>query len=751
MVVVETASLPKMSNKRAYLGREDEGPNSSEDVRSEVRETEVESTEDSSPRPQLGNDLADRPSTSQSLPAERQQQANEEFIRKWKEALEMTAGGRSHDAPKSHDTQTQNKRPEPTKHEVYCEGLYERALLRMKEKEARSAEHQREEEEKELKDLTFSPQISSYARNLESSPGPVEERLFKADEDSKNTIRALRRVQHDNEMEECTFKPTINVYKSTSNKETLPFFGRLKAESYQRQMKAAKQLEEQKEKVMETAKGKHRKYRRKSKASRGEVYNRLWAETSSNRLQKKEKPVWKRRESIMLNGAPLSPFALNLRTPQKRVAKVKGDKPLHNEWINNLYKDASVRRKVQRSREEAIDKQILDQTTCYSMTNHSFNIIMKTVSRQTMHILDKIFPDSDCILQQRFLDLVIEFEILPPLEKLGVRYLKYLPEEELLVDRLWKILATESGKEESRKGRQVVPKVAMHDFMILVECCILNGNIKQEMRELFNEKKNTEDAEFWRVLDAVSEMKLVNKQAYSNLKSSSSSESEDTGRSSKNAKDAKKSKKSFLQFYKTQLSHPEKVKVKTDKLRAKLDAEELSHCTFTPNVNRLHKNSKPARKVVRKRMSIVEHLPLNFQNAATGGSEMMPIEKREGAGQSGTPRMKAPKQKKPPSPNRVTYSVLKYPKGYNKHLDRMSVYTQFDPHCFHYVPDKEEECMMTQIAFYMEFRFQGKFASIPVHIRDNPRKIALVIAKHLGIPKEVRTFYNQSIIYIVSL
>ena len=126
--------------------------------------------------------------------------------------------------------------------------------MRMKEKEARSAEHQREEEEKELKDLTFSPQISSYARNLESSPGPVEERLFKADEDSKNTIRALRRVQHDNEMEECTFKPTINVYKSTSNKETLSFFGRLKAESYHREMKAAKQLEEQKEKVMETAK-----------------------------------------------------------------------------------------------------------------------------------------------------------------------------------------------------------------------------------------------------------------------------------------------------------------------------------------------------------------------------------------------------------------------------------------------------------------------------------------------------------------
>lgn len=46
--------------------------------------------------------------------------------------------------------------------------------------------------------------------------------------------------------------------------------------------------------------------------------------------------------------------------------------------------------------------------------------------------------------------------------------------------------------------------------------------------------------------------------------------------------------------------------------------------------------------------------------------------------------------------------------------------------------------MLSRIVFYFEFRYGGKFVSIPVHLRENPRKIALVIAKHLQIPKEVR-------------
>ena len=65
------------------------------------------------------------------------------------------------------------------------------------------------------------------------------------------------------------------------------------------------------------------------------------------------------------------------------------------------------------------------------------------VSRQTMLGLEKHAPNSDSLLHEDFLGVVIEFEILPPLDKLGVRYLKYLPEEEQLVERLWNILATE--------------------------------------------------------------------------------------------------------------------------------------------------------------------------------------------------------------------------------------------------------------------------------------------------------------------
>ena len=81
--------------------------------------------------------------------------------------------------------------------------------------------------------------------------------------------------------------------------------------------------------------------------------------------------------------------------------------------------------------------------------------------------------------------------------------------------------------------------------------------------------------------------------------------------------------------------------------------------------------------------------------------------------------------------------MLKYPNGYNKHIDRMAAYPELDSNCYHYTAKQKKECMMHQIVFYMEFRFHGKFVSIPVHLFDNPRKISLVVAKHLEMPKEV--------------
>ena len=59
--------------------------------------------------------------------------------------------------------------------------------------------------------------------------------------------------------------------------------------------------------------------------------------------------------------------------------------------------------------------------------------------------LDRQFPNSDYVEQVGFLDVVIAFEILPPLEKLGVRHLKYLPEEELLVDAMRKLSRQAGG------------------------------------------------------------------------------------------------------------------------------------------------------------------------------------------------------------------------------------------------------------------------------------------------------------------
>ena len=597
------------------------------------------------------------------------------------------------------------------RHQRRRASLYDRIEPGRRKKEARAEQIRRERDELELKDATFSPKISTYSKKLGSRRGSIEDRLLKSEFERNSTVAELRRFHKANELEECTFKPTVRSHKGKEDKIStveMPVFGRLLATSGGKEASTS---------------GKREEATRGRKGETSEVFDRLWEKSLAKQGgREKGKRMWRRRESILPNGAPLSPFALDLRTPQRRAKKSKDPEPLHSsEWINNLYRDASVRRKVQRSREDAIDRQILDRTTCYNMTDHSFNIMMKTVSRETMLELDRQFPNSDYVEQVGFLDVVIAFEILPPLEKLGVRHLKYLPEEELLVERLWNILATGvcDGGDNAENVVMVVPKAAFHDFMILVECCILNGNMKQEMREIFNEQKNVENMEFWRVLETVAEVKLVNKQAYSNLRHDASSGVGEEEASLCKEVVSKKDRKSFLKFYKTQLSHPAKVKSKTDTLRAKLDAEELSHCTFAPKLYHRPKSSRRGQAVAVRKTDIVP----------SGTAELEKTMSKA---------LAKPRTQKDSNPNQVTFAVLKYPNGYSKHLNRMDAPTEFDPHCFHYVPEKEKECMLSRIVFYFEFRYGGKFVSIPVHLRENPRKIALVIAKHLQIPKEVR-------------
>ena len=625
------------------------------------------------------------------------------FVRKWNEAIASTSA--------------QEERPGKAnfKRERRL-SLYDRGMEGLRRKEAKAMERRREESAQDAEEFTFSPQISKYVRKrpVKDPKLSVEERLLKAEKEKKTAIREMRRVSIADELEDCTFKPNINAYKGPvgGGKAGTPSSVRRRAASTPDAAALAGMS------------------RRDESQEPDEVFDRLWDDSRSKQVRtKRRKASWRRRESILPSGVPLSPFALNLRTPPPKPKKPAArsrvsDLKMHSEWINNLYRDASVRRQVQREREEAIDRQISNLTTCYNMTSHSFNLMMKTVSRQTTLILDNLFPNSDHATRGRFLDLVIALEILPPLEKLGAKHLKYLPEEELLVERLWNVLAAQVDSEtEGVVG--VIPKVALHDFMILVECCILNGDMKQEMRDLFNDKKSGESLEFWNVLDQVAEMKLVNKQAYSKLRLNHGDSTGDTGieeeEEREEGKAQKKGRKSFLKFYKSQISHPAKVKEKTETLRAKLDAEERSHCTFAPKLNP-HRSAAPSKfrpKIASTQVSIVKDL----KRAQTPSKALVP--------------RASPRQSSPRRDNHVTFAVLKYPNGYNKHLDRMSVFTECDPHCFHYLSEKERECGLSRIAFYLEFRFQGRFVSVPVRVVDNPRIIALFIAKHLAIPKEV--------------
>ncbi|QDZ21806.1 hypothetical protein HOP50_06g43470 [Chloropicon primus] len=640
---------------------------------------------------------------------------NRDYVGEWREAVASTSAAGGEDESKEKGAGRGGRR----------KSLYERIEPRRKKKEARADEIRREREELELKEVTFSPKISTYSKKLMSRRGSVEERLLNSELEKNSAIEELRRLHSLEELEECTFKPAVRTHdgggasRDPESTVELPVFGRLlaaKSDSRGRRHRAMGRPEE----------GEDEGGLAGDDGDDGDddtqVFERLWAVTRlKQQKDKKQKPSLRRRESILPNGAPLPAFALDLRTPhksrRKKANRDKAEKKGHREWIDHLYKDASVRRKVQKKREAVIDQEILDRTSCYSMNNQSFNIMMKTVSRQTMLGLEKHAPNSDSLLHEDFVGVVIEFEILPPLDKLGVRYLKYLPEEEQLVERLWNILAAEVTEAGSGGQLEVVPKASFHDFMILVECCILNGAVKQEMREMFNEKKDRDNVEFWKVLEAVAEMKLVNKQAYSNLRAEPSPVSQ--GREIV----AKRDRKSFQRFYKGQLSHHKRVKDKTDLLREKLDEKELSNCTFAPKL--LPKRPKGFRK------------HLKAASKPKGSSRAMVVHQKEV--KKSPKALCKPHRSTADQQNCVKFAVVKYPKGYTKHLDRMEVPTEFDPHCCHYVSERKRECVLSRIAFYFEVWYQGKFVSIPVHVRDNPRKIALVIAKHLGIPKEAYT------------
>jgi len=116
-----------------------------------------------------------------------------------------------------HPTLVTNRAPSPMPGDEGFSSVHDRLYVRGTQRK-KELEQQKEELRKELeKELTFSPQVTRREENGDDMKGPVFERLSAS---RQYVHEILTQIKSEFEMDECTFRPTINSTSETLARQT---------------------------------------------------------------------------------------------------------------------------------------------------------------------------------------------------------------------------------------------------------------------------------------------------------------------------------------------------------------------------------------------------------------------------------------------------------------------------------------------------------------------------------------------------